>query len=927
MRIALSLSLPLLLLACRADSKPLDTAGADPETVDSDGDGHAADQDCDDDDAAVHPGADELCNGVDDDCDEEVDEGLLSTVYTDADGDGHGDADTEAEVCTPAADQVALGDDCDDGDPGVFPDAEELCDGADNDCDGDVDEDGVSTWYSDADGDGAGDPATAVESCAPEDGDVANGDDCDDTDEAVNPGATELCDGVDNDCDGSADVGAVDAPTWYLDVDGDGHGDPGVSAEACAEPSGYTDRAGDCDDTDFDISPDGTELCDGLDNDCDGDTDEDDAADAATWYADTDADGHGDAASTTRACAEPSGFTTSADDCDDTDAAISPSASELCDGTTDEDCDGSIDEDDAADAATWYADADADGFGAASSGTTAACTQPSGHEAADDDCDDADATVNPDADELCNGVDDDCDGSVDEDSAVDAATWYADTDADGYGDAASPAAACSEPSGHVADDADCDDTDATAYPGSTATETPGDGVDQDCDGLDACTDLDCDGLPDIVLPTHYAGAYTADSYLYFADGGWADADRATLTGSGVYDVQVEDLDSDGYPDIVFANYYDGSSRQIDSMIYWGSASGYSAADRTDLPTLGTVDVLIDDLDEDGYPELVFSSYYDDTSYSTRSYVYWGSSSGYSTAARTDLATGGAWESIAEDFDQDGYRDIAFCNYYSGGYAVDSVVYWGSSAGFSRADRTDLPTLGCRGLTSADLNGDGYEDLVFASYYSGSSHSTTSTVYYGSGSGFSTAYKDDLPVVGALSAVTGDFDGDGLTDLAFGGYYGGNWSASAPTRVFWNSALGLSPSVYTDLGDRGIRNLIAADLDGDGTDDLVGPRYYTGSGHAGDSHIWWGSSAGLSDTDRTDLPTTGTGHAAVGDLDGDGVPEILFSNYYTGTWASFADDTVYWGDGSDPDLYDAADASDLAGTGTWGSAALVGNTDW
>ena len=927
--LSLSFALPMLLLACRSAPKDDDTSGGEADPVDADGDGHDAEQDCDDTNAAVHPGAEERCNGVDDDCDTEVDEGLTVTAYDDADADGHGDPETATLTCDPGDGQVTVAGDCDDTDAAVFPDADEVCDGADNDCDGEIDEDGLSTWYTDADADGAGDPATGTLTCDPDEGAVANGEDCDDADPLAAPGLDEVCDGIDNDCDGTVDLGATDAPTWYLDVDGDGFGDAGVALGACEGPSGYADRAGDCDDADFDVSPDAIELCDGVDNDCDGDTDEDDADDAPTWYTDADADGHGDATLATRACGAPAGAVSSDDDCDDTDPAVSPSAAEICNGI-DDDCDALVDDADGSvdptTGTTWYTDADADGYGDPATGQPA-CVQPAGTLADATDCDDAAPAVNPAATERCNGTDDDCDGATDEDDAADAATWYADADADGFGDPGTTTTACSEPSGHVADATDCDDAEATAHPGSTATETPGDGVDQDCDGIDACTDLDCDGLPDLVLPTHYNGAYTSDSYAYFADGGWADADRVGLPTTGVYDVATDDLDGDGYVDIVFANYRDASTTLVDSMVYWGSAAGYSASDRTDLPTRGTVDVLIDDLDEDGYPELVFSSYYDGATYRVDSAVYWGSSAGYSAADRTDLATSGAWRSLAADFDQDGHRDLAFCNYYNGGYAIDSAVYWGSGSGFSDADRTDLPTLGCRDLTSADLNGDGFEDLVFASYYSGSSHSTTSTVYYGSSSGFSTAYTDDLPVVGSLSVAAGDFDGDGRTDLAFGGYYGGNWAASAPTRVFWNSALGLSPSVSTDLGTRGIYSVLVADLDADGADDLVGPTYYTGAGYVGDSHVWWGSAGGLSDADRTDLPSAGAGHAAVGDLDGDGVPELVFSNYFTGSWATLTDDTIYWGDAADADLYDSADATDLGTAGTWGRAALVGHTDW
>ncbi len=447
---------------------------------------HVADAtDCDDADAAVNPGEDEQCNGVDDDCDGTIDEDSaadVATWYADVDGDGYGDPGSADLDCDQPTGFVADDSDCDDAAAAVNPGATELCDGVDNDCDGTVDEGDAadaSTWYFDADVDGYGAAGSATTACSEPTGYVADDSDCDDHDDDINPGATELCDGVDNDCDGTVDEGdAADASTWYFDADVDGYGAAGSATTACAQPSGYIADGSDCDDHDDDINPGATELCNGFDDDCDGSSDEDDAADAPTWYADVDGDGYGDPGATTRACSQPSGYQADASDCDDASAAISPAATELCDGV-DNDCDGSTDEDSAADAATWYADADADGFGDPSS-SAAACSQPVGHVADATDCDDHDDDINPGATELCNGVDDDCDGSTDEDSAADAATWYADGDSDGYGFLASTEISCDQPAGYVALSTDCDDGDSTVHPGATELCNS---VDDDCDGL------------------------------------------------------------------------------------------------------------------------------------------------------------------------------------------------------------------------------------------------------------------------------------------------------------------------------------------------------------------------------------------------------------------------------------------------------------
>ncbi|HJN73978.1 MAG TPA: putative metal-binding motif-containing protein [Myxococcota bacterium] len=336
-----------------------------------------------------------------------------------------GDDSGDSGVTGPTdADQdgYTVEDDCNDDDAAINPDAAEVCDGIDNDCDELVDDDddsvdtstGVSSYVDgDGDGYGAGDEQWTCE--APS-GSSDNADDCDDGDALQFPGADEVCNGEDDDCDSEIDEDAIDATTWYADGDGDGFGSAGLSEDACDAPSGFVEDDTDCDDGDADTNPDADEYCDGHDDDCDGDIDEDDAVDASTWYGDKDKDGFGSSAVTDVACDQPSGFTDNSNDCDDTDEDTNPDADEYCDGH-DDDCDGDIDEDDAVDVTKWYLDSDSDGYGTPAT-STITCDQPSGYVDVADDCDDSDDSVNPGATETCNGVDDDCDSSTSEDGTA-----------------------------------------------------------------------------------------------------------------------------------------------------------------------------------------------------------------------------------------------------------------------------------------------------------------------------------------------------------------------------------------------------------------------------------------------------------------------------------------------------------------------------
>lgn len=224
--------LPLLLVGCGTHDLKFDDEDCPPVSwyADIDGDGFGGEatvsacdapdgfvanaDDCDDDDTVVHPGAPESCNGLDDDCNGVIDDGLpLAEGWLDADGDTFGDIATPNTSCTLASGFVEDSQDCDDADPAVHPDAQELCNGYDDDCDGladDLDSPifGVPTWGEDLDGDGYGTSEVTLTSCAGADGYAADVTDCDDEDDAIHPGAGEVCfDGLDNDCDGlSSDI-------------------------------------------------------------------------------------------------------------------------------------------------------------------------------------------------------------------------------------------------------------------------------------------------------------------------------------------------------------------------------------------------------------------------------------------------------------------------------------------------------------------------------------------------------------------------------------------------------------------------------------------------------------------------------------------------------------------------------------------------
>ncbi len=457
--------------------------------------------DCDDSDASIAPGMDERCNGSDDDCDGETDESTAvdaTMAWADADGDGHGDADSPETACTHAAGTATTDDDCDDQDASIAPGLPDLCDGTDQDCDLVIDEDAAFlTWYPDGDGDGYGDERIGLTRCEEEPGWVTRGGDCDDADTLISPDAPETCDGTDEDCDGLIDEDIGATLTVWPDADGDGYGDAsGTSTLDCAVRPGFADNRGDCDDLDPTVSPAAIEYCDGFDDDCDG-TADNAAVDAPTWYLDLDGDGYGDASRGHSDCTADPGDVGTAGDCDDTEPNVSPSGTERCDAAeVDEDCDGLVDDadSDVTENGPWYTDADGDGHGAGPGSLT--CDPAAGLAADDADCDDNNAQLSPSATEICDGgTDEDCDGLVDLDdpSYSGSAIWYADLDADGWGDPATVIEACGQPADAVAGAGDCDDGRADVRPDAAELCDPVN-TDEDCNGLADDNDPSVTGL-------------------------------------------------------------------------------------------------------------------------------------------------------------------------------------------------------------------------------------------------------------------------------------------------------------------------------------------------------------------------------------------------------------------------------------------------
>jgi len=596
-----------------------------------------------------------------------------------------------------------------------------------------------------------------IEPPVDEDGDgVPAGEDCDDFDGNTYPGANELCDGIANDCGG-------DLPADERDDDGDGY-------VVCSYDAGaWTGTievigGGDCDDSDPGANPGADEVCDSedIDEDCDGQADDDDgdATGAVTYYPDADGDGLGDSDDPGAAWCDPPtdgspDYVTDHSDCDDSDASV-------------------------AGPQTWHRDEDGDGYGDPDS-TRDACEQAAGFVSDDGDCDDSDDTTSPGAAELCNGVDSDCDGRIDRGQGLVCMSIVGDTAA-GY------------------------ELPGVRITMNTLTST------QLGTLILGGLDLNGDGLGDLVIgarksaPAGKSGS--GGAYLFLGDASWS---------AGA------DLDASDYDFKLYGHY-------TDNIGHYLTATG-------DVNNDGRDEFLIAGNDVNN---ATGEAYLISWAQLTKPTMYFASASEVTFRGGAVGDNFGAGLCSPGDIDNDTHPDLVLSAYGVGDDDGAAYLFHGRAAGWANVyDVTDADTTflgddqGRLGLSGdcgqGDLNDDGSLDLVLGA---SSANSSTGSVHVfaGGASGFSASEpmaNADLVLVGEAmndqagiqTRFVGDFDGDGIDDLAIGapGAQGDTLETGATYIVYGGLSLTVGSVDLANLVESGG----AARLDGEVTGDNLG----------------------------------------------------------------------------------------------------------
>ena len=411
-------------------------------------------------------------------------------------------------------------------------------------------------------------------------------------------------------------------------------------------------------------------------------------------------------------------------------------------------------------------------------------------------------------------------------------------------------------------------------------------------------DLNQDGFEDIV----YANKIGNSSFIYWGGpgehGGLARNRRTEVPTQQSSRCAVADLNEDGRVELIFSQENNQKTNEFSSVIYWNSSEGFAASRKTELPTLGALDVGVADLNGDRLPDVLFINARDGTAgQPVDNYVYWGNAQGrYSTVARQTLPGEALTAYSSADLNRDGKVDLMVVG-------KELRIFWGTAAGYSLNRSETLPVHYAFSTRIADFNRDGYLDISAADW-SGNPENDRTVIFWGSAGGYSASNRFSFPFAGARAHSVADLDGNGHLDLIFTGTLN-------ETAIFWNGPAGFHISKKTILPGKMAVSAEVADLNGDAFLDIVVCNLYdldklvypTRMPHitappqtdtfAAGTYIYWGSAQGYSIENRLILPTIGSEDAVVSDLNRDGQLDLIVTSYHAGIKRNHPS-YIYWG---------------------------------
>lgn len=387
-------------------------------------------------------------------------------------------------------------------------------------------------------------------------------------------------------------------------------------------------------------------------------------------------------------------------------------------------------------------------------------------------------------------------------------------------------------------------------------------------------DIDSDGFVDLVVANGENGVTSIlNSYVYWGGPKGLGKARTELPTFGAYDVAIVDVNRDGKLDLIFPSAWTdhhNPGRPMTARVYLQKSGRQFDEAGKELALIGSaaLSVVAADLNKDGFTDLAFANYRVEHEYNTESLVYWGTASGFDSRMPLRLSTYAPIQVIANDLNRDGFSDLIF----SGGNQVQ--VYWNQNGKYDSAHQTKIKTTGqtsqfARGTvrtTVADLDGDQEPELIVA---------TSEGVQIRSGARIDQV-KTILPGTSLQSVTAADLNGDSRLDLVVSKYDDGQ-VFDTDSIIYWNGPAGFSPHSFTTVPTKGAMGNAVADFDGDGKLEVVFNNTQSGHKHSVPSFIYLGNKDakyGVENRISLDLDG-GAGTSIIADLDLDGFPEVVF----------------------------------------------------
>jgi len=405
-------------------------------------------------------------------------------------------------------------------------------------------------------------------------------------------------------------------------------------------------------------------------------------------------------------------------------------------------------------------------------------------------------------------------------------------------------------------------------------------------------DFNDDGHPDILLASGHGHTEKENMYIYVNKGGQIDGrNRIELPGGGSEDGVVADFNKDGYNDIAVANSADSHFSRVNAWIWFGSATGFSVSNRMELPAYRGKSIVAGDFNNDSWLDIAIACQWQagtvtDPQGPLMSFIYWNSPEGFNAEKRLPLIFDGKGASkvVAGDLDNDNVTDLialAGRNLY---------IFKSKDGAFENEGKGDKFAVTGTTLGLANLNGDEYKDLVLCTKKS-------VEIYPGTGDGFDwqKPRKMDLSNPGGLALADINKDGSDEIILAITATPGGATWTDSYVLFYKGDSLSLLNSIK--LPTLGASAVSAGDLDQDGYPEVIFSNERITNQLNLNSYIYWNDKGRLYFGNHTQLPTLGTLGNAIGDINNDNLPDVLFFNEEGYFRDGPAKSYIYWGDGT------------------------------